>query len=110
MVVDLSKIDGRAPVLDEDDVIDVSPIRSGDIPPDVVLVEYSYNRLKEPDPDELDNEEERQKRDWELDITQCEAEYIYVSYNDGDDVAQFVHYPLSTSRTTYDRLDRVLKR
>lgn len=110
VVVDLSKIDGTVPVLDEDDVIDVSPIRSGDYPPDVVLVEYSYNRLKEPDPDELDDEDERQKRDWELDITQGEAEYIYVTYNDGDDVQLFTHYPLSTSRTTYDELDRVLKR
>lgn len=109
VVVDLSKIDGTVPVLDEDDVIDVSPIRSGDYPPDVVLVEYSYNRLKEPDPDELDNEEERQKRDWELDITQGEAEYIYVSYNDGDDIQLFTHYPLSISRTTYDKLDRVIR-
>lgn len=110
VVVDLSKIDGTVPVLDEDDVIDVSPIRSGDYPPDVVLVEYSYNRLKEPDPDEVDDEEERQKRDWELDITQGELEYVYVTYNDGDDVQLFTHYPLSTSRTTYDKLDRVLKR
>ena len=110
VVVDLADIEGTVPVLDEDDVIDVSPIRSGDIPPDVVLVEYSYNRLKEPDPDELDNEEERQKRDWELDITQGELEYVYVTYNDGDDVQLFTHYPLSTSRTTYDKLDRVLKR
>lgn len=110
VVVDLSKIDGTVPVLDEDDVIDVSPIRSGDYPPDVVLVEYSYNRLKEPDPDEVDDEDERQKRDWELDITQGEAEYIYVTYNDGDDIQEFVHYPLSTSRTTYDKLDRVLTR
>lgn len=110
VVVDLADIEGTVPVLDEDDVIDVSPIRSGDYPPDVVLVEYSYNRLKEPDPDELDNEEERQKRDWELDITQGELEYVYVTYNDGDDVQLFTHYPLSTSRTTYDKLDRVLKR
>lgn len=110
VVVDLSKIDGTVPVLDEDDVIDVSPIRSGDYPPDVVLVEYSYNRLKEPDPDEVDDEEERQKRDWELDITQGELEYVYVTYNDGDDVQLFTHYPLSTSRTTYDQLDRVLTR
>lgn len=110
VVVDLSKIDGTVPVLDEDDVIDVSPIRSGDYPPDVVLVEYSYNRLKEPDPDEVEDEEERQKRDWELDITQGELEYVYVTYNDGDDVQLFTHYPLSISRTTYDQLDRVLIR
>ena len=109
VVVDLAKITGTTPVFDEDDVIDVSPIRSGDIPPDVVLVDYSYNRFKAPDPDELDNEEERQKRDWELDITQGEAEYIYVSYNDGDDIQLFTHYPLSTSRTTYDKLDRVIR-
>lgn len=110
VVVDLATPGGTVPVLDEDDVIDVSPIRSGDYPPDVVLVEYSYNRLKKPDPDEVDNEEERQKRDWELDITQGELEYIYVTYNDGDDVQLFTHYPLSTSRTTYDELDRVLTR
>ena len=110
VVVDLADIEGTVPVLDEDDVIDVSPIRSGDYPPDVVLVEYSYNRLKEPDPDELNNEEERQKRDWELDISQGELEYVYVTYNDGDDIQLFTHYPLSTSRTTYDQLDRVLKR
>lgn len=110
VVVDLSKIDGTVPVIDEDDVIDVSPIRSGDYPPDVVLVEYSYNRLKEPDPDEVEDEEERQKRDWELDITQGELENVYVTYNDGDDVQLFTHYPLSISRTTYDQLDRVLMR
>lgn len=110
VVVDLAAGSGDAPVLDEDDVIDVSPIRSGDYPPDVVLVEYSYNRFKEPDPNEVDNEEERQKRDWELDLTQGELEYVYVTYNDGDDVQLFTHYPLSISRTTYDQLDRVLTR
>ena len=110
VVVDLAEITGTTPVFDEDDVIDVSPIRSGDIPPDVVLVDYSYNRFKKPDPEEAANEEERQKRDWELDVTQGELEYVYVTYNDGDDIQLFTHYPLSTSRTSYDELDRVLKR
>lgn len=110
VVVDLAEITGTAPVFDEDDVIDVSPIRSGDIPPDVVLVDYSYNRFKAPDPDELDNEEERQKRDWELDITQGEAEYTYILFDKGFSLYTAVHYPLSTSRTTYDKLDRVLRR
>lgn len=110
VVVDLSKTTGSSPVYDEDDLIDVSPIRSGDLPPDVVLVEYGYNRFKKPDPDEVDDEDTRQKRDWELDISQGEAEYTYISFNDGDSLYTAVHYPLSTSRTTYDALDRVIRR
>ena len=110
VVVDLSVFNGPTPVYDEEDIIDVSPIRSGDIPPDVVLVDYSYNRYKQPDPETVDNEDLRSKRDWEKDVTQGEAEYIYVLYNQGDSVHVAVHYPVTTSLTTYDELDRVLKR
>lgn len=109
VVVDLDKITGTAPVFDEDDVIDVSPIRSGDIPPDVVLVDYSYNRFKQPDPESF-SLVEQEKRNWELDITQGEAEYTYILFDDGASLYTAVHYPLSTSRTTYDKLDRVLRR
>lgn len=109
-IVDLSYFSGTIPVYDEDDVIDVSPIRSGDIPADVVLVEYSYNRFKKPDPDEVLDEEKRKIRDWELDITQGEAEYTYIWFNDGDDLYTVIHHPLSTARTTYDEFDRAIER
>jgi hypothetical protein len=109
-VVDLSVLEETGPVYEESDVIDVSPVRSGDIPADVVIVEYSYNRLKEPDEDEVNDEDERKKRDWELDITQGEPEFHYIWYNNGDSLYLATHYPLSTSVTEYDALDRVTRR
>ncbi len=109
-VVDLAALSGAGPVYDEDDVIDVSPVRSGDIPADIVLVEYSYNRFKEPDEEEVNDEDGRKQRDWELDVTQGEPEYHYIWYNNGDSLYLATHYPLSTSLTEYDALDRVTRR
>ena len=101
-------------VLDEDDIIDVSPITSGDIPPNSVIVDYSYNRFKQP-PDEPKEEppakkEENKKRNWEKDITQGELQYAYVYYNKSNSVYQHRFYPLTVTETTYDALDRVLER
>ena len=101
-------------VLDEDDIIDVSPITSGDIPPNSVIVDYSYNRFKQP-PDEPKEEtpakkEANKKRNWEKDITQGELQYAYVYYNKSNSVYEHRFYPLSVTETKYDALDRVLER
>ena len=102
----LSVLTGASPVLDEDDVIDVSPVRSGDIPADIVLVDYSYNRFKQPDDEEEEDADTRATRNWELEKWQGEPEYIYTTYNDGDSVHTTIHYPLSSTKTDYDKLDR----
>ncbi len=108
IVVDLANLTGASPVFGVDDVIDLSPIRSGELPADTVLVEYNYMRLKKPDKDEVNTTQE--KRDWGIDVTQGEPETTEIRFNGGSQVYTAQHYPLSTSRTTYDNLDRVIRR
>ncbi len=105
---------GGGTVLDEDDIIDVSPITSGDIPPNTVLVDYSYNRFKQP-PDETKVEppakqEQNKKRNWEKDVSQGEIQFAYVTYNKGASIYEHRFYPLTVTETKYDALDRVLER
>jgi len=107
-VIDLLDGKGKSVVLDEDDLIDVAPVRSGDIPPEIVRVDYAYNRLSPPDKSAANDPDTRAKRNWELDVTQGEAEVTEIVYNGG--VASFRHYPVTVTRTSYDRLDRVVKR
>jgi len=103
---------GSSPVLDEDDIIDVSPIRSGEIPANTVLVNYSYNRFTPPKQEEEEEEsqddDKRKKRDWELEETQGELQYVIVNYNETESQHVFSYYPFSSTRTTYDSLDRPL--
>ena len=110
VVVDLANLAGASPVFGVDDVIDLSPIRSGELPADTVLVEYNYMRLKKPDKDSVAIVSTQEKRDWELDVTQGEPETTEIRFNGGSQVYTAQHYPLSTSRTTYDKLDRVIRR
>lgn len=103
---------GTTPVLDEDDIIDVSPIRSGEIPATTVIVNYNYKRFEEPKQEEEEAEaqddDKRQKRDWELEETQGELQYVIVTYNDSYSQHVFSYYPFSSTRRTYDSLDRML--
>jgi len=100
---------GSGPVLDEDDVIDVSPVRSGDIPANRVIVDYSYNRFKKPtDADANETEDERKKRNYELSELQGELEEFYVLYNKGNSYEYFGYYPFQRTRSEYDGLDRLL--
>lgn len=105
----LASLTGPSPVLDEDDVIDVSPVRSGDIPADIVLVDYSYNRFKEPDNDEEEDADTRDKRNWELEEYQGEPEFYPIYYNEAENVHTTTHYPFSSTRVEYDALDRKIK-
>lgn len=106
-IADLSALAETGPVLDEDDVIDVSPIRSGDMPADTVIVNYNYNRFKEPDPEQ--SKEEQQKRNWELVISQGAPETIEIPYNDNEGLYTVTHAPLTIVRSEYDSLDRLIK-
>ncbi|NBO39398.1 hypothetical protein EBU99_12530, partial [bacterium] len=103
---------GSSPVLDEKDVIDVFPIRSGEIPASTVIVNYNYNRFTPPKPEEeeaeAEDDDKRKKRDWELEETQGELQYVIVSYNKAQSIHVFSYYPFSRTRTTYDILDRPL--
>ena len=113
-VVRSLQISGTSPVLDEDDIIDVSPIRSGDIPATTVIVDYSYNRFTPPkqeeEEEEAQDEDKRKKRDWELEETQGELQYVIVRYNKTESQHVFSYYPFSSTRTSYDILDRPLKK
>lgn len=108
-IVDISTFDGTHALITEDDIIDINPIRSGDIPADTVYVEYSYNRFKEPDNTELGDAELREKRDWELDVVQGELEHIYIDWDEGENIYRTSYYPLTITRTEYDAFDRKLK-
>lgn len=103
---------GTSPVLDEDDIIDVSPIRSGEIPASTVIVNYNYSRFTPPKQEEEEKEAEddsyRQKRDWELEETQGELQYVIIKYNGSNSQHVFSYYPFSSTKSTYDVLDRKL--
>lgn len=103
---------GTYTVIDQGQIIDVSPINNGDIPGDAVSVRYSYSRYKEIE--EL-TEEEREVRDWEKDETTGPPESHVIAYGEGGNTNNSGTYsntitPKTTVISTYDKFDRVLKR
>jgi hypothetical protein len=104
-IVTLSDFTGTLTAIDQDRIIDVSPINSGDIPGDTVYVQFNYNRYKEPEP--LD-EESQLKRDWERDETIGPPEVRTINYTGG--VYSRTVLPRTVVETQYDSFDRVIAR
>lgn len=66
-------------LLTQDDLIDFNPINSGDLPGDAAYAKYTSIKLKKPD--ENEDEDERKKRDWEMEETYGQRETYYHDWN-----------------------------
>lgn len=152
---------GAGTLLSEADLIDFNPVNSGDLPGDAVYSKYESLKLKAPEDDSEENEDERKKRNWEKEETIGQMEthihdwtrYVYTQTTENKTVKDshcndigdpgnypsedlptdsFVedgklkqpkyeskafpmrdekkYVPRSTTDTTYDSKDRVIKR
>lgn len=103
------------PVIDGNALIDISPIGTGDLPGDSVLVRYESKRLKPPDEEEDD--ETSAKRSWEWEENFGAEKAVIVTYYDEnatepeEEINITVFWtPYSFSATTYDQWDRAVQR
>jgi len=96
---------GTYTVIEQDRVIDIGPINSGEIPADTVTTRYTYNRFTNPEP--LD-EDGRMVRNWEKDVTVGPAVQVDI-FGFGQSYRRVV-IPETTVVTTYDSFNRVIKR
>lgn len=60
-------------LLTKEDLIDFSPINTGDLPGEAIFAKYTTIKLKPPT--NADNEDDLSKRNWEKDISQSPATY-----------------------------------
>lgn len=106
---DLSVTTGTGPVITPDDVIDLGPIGSGDLPGESVVVRWSNLRLLPPEQLPTD---ERLRRNWELEEVYGAPVEVSVSYTDdaGNTFTdQDVFYPYTFTATRYDKWDRKIE-
>lgn len=96
---------GTYTVIQQDRVIDIGPINSGEIPADTVTTRYTYNRFTVPEP--LD-EDGRLVRDWEKDVTVGPAVQVQINAP-GANYSRVV-VPETIVVTTYDAFNRVTRR
>lgn len=104
-IVALSREDGTCPVIDQQKIIDLAPIGVGQLPGEAVTVSYSTLKLNNPD---------TTNRLWESEETVGPQTIAAVSdpyyYSVTGGVFNIPYTPRSVTLTTYDTLDRVIKR
>jgi hypothetical protein len=104
--IDLTDDKATGPVIRPEDVIDLGPIGTGDLPGESVLVRYSSLRLKSPE--EVTNED-MIKRNWEYEEVWGAPVAVSVSYEDDAGQQQSdsdVFYPYTQTITQYDVYNR----
>lgn len=110
-IISLDRDGGTGPVLDENDIIDISAMNSGDMPANSVVVSYNSQTLRAPDPDEEEDDDYLYKRNWEFESTNPDPVTVTDTYKDPltqQEVTRTYNYtPWSWTRTTYDIWDRV---
>jgi hypothetical protein len=79
-VQSLNQDGSTGPVLTSSDIVDVGPIGVGQLPGEAVTVSYSSLKLKEPDPESNDDEEEK-RRLWERVVSTSGTNYYYIGKN-----------------------------
>lgn len=96
-------------VVTQEDIIDIGPINSGEIPTDTVKVRYTYTRYKAPDVNKT--EDELKAARWELDEQLDELQTKVIPYaQDVGNYEQVVLYqPKSITINEYDRFDRLIQ-
>lgn len=95
-----------APLLTEQQIIDLTPQTVGELPAEAVYASYQTTQLKPPDPTAND-EDKRKQRNWERDQSYSVQQYIH-SGPDGTETGFFTSSRISQS--TYDAKDRLTKR
>lgn len=110
-IISLDGDGGTGPVLDENDIIDISAMNSGDMPADSVAVSYNAQTLRAPDPDEEEDDDYLYRRNWEFESTNPNAVTVIDRYkppgSDTELQRTYTYIPWSWTRTTYDSWDRV---
>jgi hypothetical protein len=102
------------PLIAHNDLIDLTPQTVGELPADTVYARYESTQLKPPDndPNNQDDNDKRQKRDWEKDESFSTEQYIH-TYTDenGETKEERGYYAVKRiSKTNYDTTDRVESR
>jgi len=105
VIKSLSEYTGTYTVIDKEEIIDVSSINSGELPGTDVSASYSYKRYKRP---ELLDEDDKRKRDWELDETTGPPQIVNIDIRGG--FYRRVVTPTTTVLTEYDLFDRAIRR
>jgi hypothetical protein len=104
----------KGPIIGEDKLIDLTPQTVGELPADSVFARYESLQLKPPDndPDNPDDEEKRQMRNWEKDRSVSVEQYIHSFTNaNGDVIEQRGSFGVvSETESKYDRADRLYYR
>jgi hypothetical protein len=107
--IDLTVDAATGPLITPDEVVDLGPIGSGELPGESVLVRWSNSRLLPPDALYGDN---YLKRSWEVEEVFGAPSEVSVSYVDdkGTTVSAIdVFYPYSFTATRYDVWDRKIE-
>jgi hypothetical protein len=106
-VVPFDQEDSTGPVYTGDDIVELGPIGTGQLPGEVVIVSYSTVKLKQLDP------EAEAISDWELELFVGTETTILVSAeleNGQDYIQEFNYIPFTRTQTFYDSWDRVTRR
>jgi hypothetical protein len=103
---------GSSRIIDQTEIIDVAPVNIGELPGNPVVVKYGTLKLKNP---ESENEEDNLKKNWELEIeegfpTDLFLEGEYLPPRNGEWINGYTYTPKTTTRSTYDSWDRLVKR
>lgn len=113
-IVEIDKDGGSGPVFNETNIIDISPMNSGDIPAGSVAVSFNTQTLKEPEDDEDEEPEYAYKRNWEFDSTNPDPVTVIDKYTNPvtkiEQQRTYTYTPWSWTRTSYDSWDRVSMR
>jgi hypothetical protein len=107
IVLDINNLNPTYANIAGSKIIDLSPVNSGEVPGDAVSVSYSTKRFIVP-PEEP-TEEERQKRNWELDVTTGPPERRIIIPRTGPSYVR-TFLPVVETSTIYDSFDRVVSR
>ncbi len=108
-ILDMTDNTGSGPVITPDELVDLGPIGTGDLPGESVVVRWSNLRLLPPD--ELYGDDYL-KRSWEIEEVFGAPSEVSVSYTDdeGNTVTDTdIYYPYTFSATRYDVWDRKIE-
>jgi len=101
------------PLVTQKEIIDLTPQTVGELPAESVYARFTRLRLVAPDPETIDNEKAVQLRNWEREQVNGGAIQSINTYTNaqGVSVKEMITYnDVQITQTTYDGLDRVIKR
>jgi hypothetical protein len=96
-----------APLLTEQQIIDITPQTVGELPAEAVFASYQSTQLKPPDPVIANDDDKIQKRNWEREESRSVQQYIH---SGPDEVEKGRFSVTRVSVSSYDQQDRLVKR